>query len=345
VSKNDILTVRDLKKTFATPQGIVRAVDGISFCIGAGETFALVGESGSGKSTAAYTVAGAYRPDEGDILFRGQSIAALRVRPRLLRKEIRIVYQDPGSSLNPRRSVRQILDLPIKLHGDLSRTKRAEKVTELIRLVELTANSARRYSHGLSGGQKQRVAIARALATDPSLVILDEPTSALDVSVQAKIMKLLRDLQEEFRPAYLFITHDIVLMRNAASEVGVMYLGKLCEKALAKDFFENPLHPYARMLMSSIPAVSEAEELLIPKRLVPRGEIPSPIDVPPGCSFHSRCPKRMDTCTQVDPVMVEIGEGHATRCHLYQGTTVVASGEQEEKRYVQDPMDQPNSNC
>ena len=318
MSKNDILTVSGLKKTFATPQGVVRAVDGISFSIGTGATFSLVGESGSGKSTAAYTVAGAYRPDEGDILFRGQSIAALRVRPSLLRKEIRIVFQDPGSSLNPRRSVRQILDVPIKLHGDLSRTKRAEKVTELIRLVELAPNAASRYPHGLSGGQKQRVAIARALATNPSLVILDEPTSALDVSVQAKIVKLLRELQEEFRPAYLFITHDIVLMRN---------VGKLCEKASTKDFFENTIHPYTRMLMSSIPVVSEAEELLIPKKLVPKGEIPSPIDVPPGCSFHSRCPMRMDICTQVDPVMVEIEENHVTRCHLYQGAKGASSSE------------------
>jgi len=340
VSKNAILTVSGLKKTFATPQGVVRAVDGISFSMGAGATFALVGESGSGKSTAAYTVAGAYRPDEGDILFRGQSIAALRVRPHLLKKEIRMVFQDPGSSLNPRRSVRQILDLPIKLHDDLSRTKRAERVTELIRLVELAANLASRYPHGLSGGQKQRVAIARALATNPSLVILDEPTSSLDVSVQAKIVKLLQELQEKFRLAYLFITHDIVLMRNVASEVGVMYMGKLCEKASTKDFFENTIHPYTRMLMSSIPVISEVEELLIPKQLVPKGEIPSPIDVPPGCSFHSRCPMRMDICTQVDPVMVEIEENHVTRCHLYQGAKGASSSEREEEVHAQDLVDQ-----
>ena len=245
-----ILGINELKKQFETPQGTVRAVDGVSFEVMAGETFGLVGESGSGKSTVAYTIAGMHRATAGEIIFKDQRIDQLKDRPKVLRKEIRIVFQDPGSSLNPKRSIKQSLELPLKVHGsdgaDSNRTVRTNRVYELLEMVELPSDYAHRYPQALSGGQKQRVAIARALATEPSLVVLDEPTSALDVSVQAKIMKLLTVLQKDFHFSYLFITHDLSLIRNVSSRIGVMYLGKLCEIAPTQKFFANPLHPYSR---------------------------------------------------------------------------------------------------
>jgi peptide/nickel transport system ATP-binding protein len=320
----DILTVTDLKKHFVIgfkdvlrrEPISVRAVDGISFAVREGETFGLVGESGSGKSTVAYTTIGMYRPTEGSIRFRGQDLFdGNRARPLVLKKEIQIVFQDPGSSLNPRRSVKQILELPLKIHR--RDENRSEQIARLMEMVELPLDYMHRYPQALGGGEKQAVAIARALATDPSFVILDEPTSALDVSVQAKIINILLELQEEFQLSYLFITHDLSLMRNVASRVAIMYLGKICEVAEAAEFFRNPYHPYTRMLLSSIPVVSEEEEKLKPQKIISTGEIPSPVNVPPGCSFHLRCPARLNICSEVDPVMVEIEEGHTVRCHLY----------------------------
>jgi peptide/nickel transport system ATP-binding protein len=320
----DILTVTDLKKHFVIGyRGIierepitVKAVDGISFTVREGETFGLVGESGSGKSTVAYTTIGMYRPTEGSISFRGQNLFdGNKARPLALKKEIQIVFQDPGSSLNPRRSVKQILELPLKIHR--RDENRLEQIARLMEMVELPLDYLYRYPQALGGGEKQAVAIARALATDPSFVILDEPTSALDVSVQAKIINLLLELQEEFHLSYLFITHDLSLMRNVASRVAIMYLGKICEVAKAAEFFRNPYHPYTRMLLSSIPVVSEEEEKLKPQKIISTGEIPSPVNVPPGCSFHLRCPARLDVCSEIDPVMVEVEEGHTVRCHLY----------------------------
>jgi len=322
----DLLTLTDLKKHFIIGHtGIVRrkpitvkAVDGISFSVQEGETFGLVGESGSGKSTVAYTVVGMYQPTDGDIAFRGQSLFQRGgKRSAATKKEIQIVFQDPGSSLNPRRTVKQIVELPLRIHrsdGDLP-----SRVIELLEMVELPADYIHKYPQMLGGGEKQMVAIARALATNPSFVILDEPTSALDVSIQAKIINLLIRLQEEFHLSYLFITHDLSLMRNVASRVAIMYLGKICEIAEAAEFFRNPYHPYTQMLLSSIPVVSAAEEELKPKKVTSRGEIPSPVNVPSGCSFHPRCPEMKDVCSQVDPVMVEVEPGHMVRCHPISG--------------------------
>jgi peptide/nickel transport system ATP-binding protein len=320
----DLLTVIDLKKHFIIGQkGIldrepirVKAVDGISFAVQEGETFGLVGESGSGKSTVAYTVVGMYQPTEGDVTFRGESLFGKdKSRRPGLRKEIQIVFQDPGSSLNPRRTIKDIVALPLRLHqrnGDL-----LQKTVQLLEMVELPAEYAHKYPQMLGGGEKQMVAIARALATDPSFVILDEPTSALDVSIQAKIINLLIRLQKELHLSYLFITHDLSLMRNVASRVAIMYLGKICEIADAAEFFRNPLHPYTQMLLSSIPVVSKEEEELKPKRVTSRGEIPSPVNVPPGCSFHPRCPQSGATCSTEAPVMVEVGPGHTVSCHQF----------------------------
>jgi peptide/nickel transport system ATP-binding protein len=329
----DILTVADLKKYFAIGhQGIrqreaitVKAIDGVSFTVKEGETFGLVGESGSGKSTVAYVTVGMYQPTSGDIRFRGRPLFGEKgERSLALKKEIQIVFQDPGSSLNPRRNVKQILELPLRIHRP--EDNRLEQIIHLLEMAELPADYMYKYPRMLSGGEKQMVAIARALATDPSFVILDEPTSALDVSIQGKIINLLIRLQKEFHLSYLFITHDLSLMRNVASRVAIMYLGKICEIAETVEFFRNPYHPYTQMLLSSIPVVSEAEEELKPQKITSTGEIPSPVNIPSGCSFHLRCPHRMDICTRIDPAMTEVEEGHTVRCHLFPQPALASTG-------------------
>jgi peptide/nickel transport system ATP-binding protein len=320
----DILTVGDLKKYFLIghsdwPQReaiTVKAIDGVSFSMREGETLGLVGESGSGKSTVAYVTVGMYQATSGTIRFRGEELVGTGAkRPQHLRKEIQIVFQDPGSSLNPRSNIKEILEMPLRVHQPGK--NRVEQVVRLLETVDLPPDYMYKYPHMVSGGEKQIVGIARALASEPSLVILDEPTSALDVSVQAKTINLLLRLQRDFHLSYLFITHDLSLMRNVSSRVAIMYLGKICEVADTADFFENPLHPYTQMLLSSIPVISTSEEKLKPQKIISTGEIPSPVNLPSGCSFNSRCPFAMDTCRRVDPVMVEAVPGHTVRCHLF----------------------------
>ena len=318
-----LLQVNDLKKTFVVDhKGLlrrtpvtVRAVDGVSFEIEKGETFGIVGESGSGKSTVAYTLIGMYRPTSGRILFRGEDLFGQRgQRPLRLKKEVQIVFQDPGSSLNPRRTVREILELPLRIHQPNKNPR--QEVARLLELVELPVEYMHKYPRSLSGGEKQIVGIARALATRPSLIILDEPTSALDVSIQAKIINLLLRLQREFQLTYLFITHDLSLMRNVATRVGIMYLGRLSEIARTVDFFRNPQHPYTKMLLSSIPVTTAEEQALKPDKIISSGEIPSPVNIPSGCSFRTRCPAVMDICQVVDPSLLTLEPGHQARCHL-----------------------------
>ncbi len=322
----EMLAVKNLKKYFVTRQGKVRAVDNVNFTIKEGETFGLVGESGSGKTTIAHTIVGIHQPTEGEIFFKGQSISkAFSGRPKILKKDIRIVYQDPGSSLNPRRSIKQILELPLRVHHICNSKNRMGKIKELLRFVELPPEYMHKYPQAISGGEKQMIAIARALASNPSFIVLDEPTSALDVSVQAKIITLLMRLQQNLKLTYLFITHDLSLMRNMANQVAIMYFGKISEVAPTVEFFRNPFHPYTKMLLSSIPVVSEEEEALKPKTVISRGEIPSSINVPPGCSFHLRCPEKMDICSKVDPLMTRLEENHFVRCHLYQEAEPAAS--------------------
>jgi peptide/nickel transport system ATP-binding protein len=321
----DILTVSNLKKHFvightgslASREPVtVKAVDGVSFNMREGETLGLVGESGSGKSTVAYITIGMYLPTSGSIRFWDQELSQNgNKRPKELQKEIQIVYQDPGSSLNPRQSIKQILEMPLRIHQP--HRNRLEMIVDLLETVGLPPEYMYKYPRMISGGEKQIIAIARALATDPSLVILDEPTSALDVSVQAKTINLLLELQKEYHLSYLFITHDLSLMRNVSTRVAIMYLGKICEVAPTQDFFREPLHPYTQMLLSSIPVITEQEEELKPKRVVSTGEIPSPVNIPTGCSFHTRCPFVMDICKHVDPVMVEVETAHHVRCHLF----------------------------
>lgn len=313
-----LLQVKGLKKHFRTKQGSVRAVDGVDFTIDHGETLGLVGESGSGKTTVGYTVIGLYVPTAGDIFFRGESIALPVVkRSKSTKKEMQIVFQNPGSSLNPRRKIEEIIVLPLRVHGTSDHRNNKQRVAELLGRVELSSDYASKAPTILSGGEQARVTIARALATDPKFIILDEPTAALDVSIQAKIITMLVDLQKELSLSYLFVSHDLSLMRNVADRVGIMYLGKICEVAPAAEFFQNPLHPYSQMLLSSIPVVSDEDEKLKPKKIRVVGEIPSPVDLPSGCSFHPRCPKKMNVCPQIDPEMAEVEEGHFVKCHLY----------------------------
>jgi len=323
VTNNVILKIEKLKKYFhigKDKQGpiYVRAVDGVALNIKYGETLGLVGESGSGKSTIAYTVVGMYRPTSGQILFKGKNIGMEASRRSLSsKKEIQIVFQDPGSSLNPRQTIEQILALPFRIHTQTPKKQLQEKMVELLEKVELSPDYLYKSPPSIGGGEKQMVAIARAMASNPSLIVLDEPTSALDVSVQAKIINKLIDLQKEMHLTYLFITHDLSLMRNVANRIAIMYLGKICEVAEAVTFFEKPLHPYTQMLISSVPVITEEEKKLKPKKVISIGEIPSPVNIPPGCSFHLRCPYKMSICSKVDPEMIEFSPGHIVRCHLF----------------------------
>ncbi|HSM58554.1 MAG TPA: ABC transporter ATP-binding protein [Candidatus Sulfomarinibacteraceae bacterium] len=335
---DEILRVENLKKHFVIGHKgtverepiTVKAVDGVSFSVKQGETFGLVGESGSGKSTVAYITVGMYTPTSGNIFFRGEDLYGdNQERSQQQKKEIQIVFQDPGSSLNPRRTIRDILALPLRIHQPHKDT--TQEILRLLEMVELPAEYMHKYPRMLSGGEMQIVAIARALATDPSLIILDEPTSALDVSVQGKVINLLLRLQRELNLSYLFITHDLSLMRNVASRVAIMYLGRICEVAEASEFFESPQHPYTQMLLSSIPVLSPEEEALKPVKIAPRGEIPSPVNVPSGCSFHTRCPHVMEICRAVDPVMTDTSPRHVARCFLLdQPADVVAQYQGEE---------------
>lgn len=313
----EIVVVKDLKKYFKTDEGTVRAVDGISFTINEGETFGLVGESGSGKSTTAYTLMGIYTPTAGEISYKGMDISmGVKQRPLSLKKEMQMVFQDPGSSLNPKRSIEQIIELPLQVHG-IAKDERRKRVIELLRMVELPEDYLERQPTKIGGGEKQMVAIARALATNPTFITLDEPTSALDVSMQAKIINKLIEFQNELDLSYLFITHNLSLMRNVATRVGIMYLGKLCEVAPTGAFFSKPLHPYTKMLLSSIPVITSEEEAVKPDKVVSRGEIPSPVNVPSGCYFHPRCNECTERCMREDPPMVEVEPGHFVKCHHF----------------------------
>jgi oligopeptide/dipeptide ABC transporter ATP-binding protein len=317
-----ILTVKNLKKYFPTGKEgkFVKAIDDVSFEIRENEVVGLVGESGSGKSTTAYTIMGMHAITSGAIRYRGRDLSMpAKKRPAELKKEIQIVFQDPGTSLNPQRNVGQILQIPLKVHHIVEKHEWLKREEELLRLVGMEPDTVYRYPKSLGGGERQLVAIARALATNPSLMVLDEPTSALDVSIQAKIIRTLMDLQKKLGMSYLFITHDMSLMRNIADRIAIMYLGRIMEMAPAQAFFENPQHPYTKMLVSSIPVVLEEEEKLKPDRVESRGEIPSPVDIPPGCRFHGRCPYAEETCRREEPPMREVLPDHYAACHLAGG--------------------------
>ncbi len=322
MSKNEeeLLVVDKLTKHFKTSFGVVRAIDDVSFSVKTGETFGLVGESGSGKSTTGYVIMGIYTPTAGKIYFKGKDISThAKKRPKQLKRDMAIVFQDPASSLNSTKTVKDIVGLPLKIHGLVKTHEELEKkVAELLEAVELPSKDfMQRRPKDLGGGERQAVAIARAIATNPSFIVLDEPTSALDVSIQAKIIRVLIKLQQEMNLSYLFITHDLSLMRNVASRVAIMYLAKIVEFAPTAAFFQKPLHPYTQMLLSSVPVLTKAEEKLKPKEITSRGEVPSAINPPPGCRFHTRCPFAMEICRIKEPEFVMAEPDHQVACHLF----------------------------
>ena len=324
MSEDALLDVRNLVKDFQVRTGLfggvkgtLRAVDRVSFALRRGETLGLVGESGCGKTTTGRCILQLERATSGEILFEGQDLTRLgesELRP--LRRRIQVIFQDPYSSLNPRMTIGQILAEPLAVHRILpDREARAERVQALLRHVGLLPQHAQRYPHQLSGGQRQRVGIARALAMEPTLIICDEPISALDVSIQAQIINLLEDLQAEFGLTYLFIAHDLSVVRHISDRVAVMYLGRIAELADRQALYEEPLHPYTQALLSAVPIPDAAVEARR-QRSVLRGEVPSPLDPPPGCVFHPRCPVAVSRCAVELPPLREIKPDHWAACHL-----------------------------
>jgi oligopeptide/dipeptide ABC transporter ATP-binding protein len=321
-----LLEVAGLEKRFPIRRGLfgrvrgqVRAVDGVSFEVRAGETVALVGESGSGKTTTGRLVLRLLEPSAGAIRFDGVDFLALPPRElRRMRRHMQVIFQDPYGSLNPRMRIGTIVREPLDIHKvGASRAERDAMVDRLLARVGLDPAMRRRYPHEFSGGQRQRIGVARAIALNPKLIVADEPVSALDVSVQAQVINLMIDLQEEFGCAYLFIAHDLALVERFADRVAVMYLGRIVESAPAADLFRNPLHPYTRALLQAIP-VPDPERAR--ERAALAGDPPSPAEPPPGCRFHPRCPVAVDLCRREDPVLREAAPGHRAACHLAPGS-------------------------
>ena len=329
---NVLLRVEDLKVHFPVTEGVlmrrrvgsVKAVDGVSFELRRGETFGLVGESGCGKSTTALAILRMLEPTAGRIVFDGEDISRIDQRGlRPLRRRMQMVFQDPFGSLNPRMRVREIVGEPLKVHGVAgSRRRFRERVAELLDLVGLLPAMADRYPHQFSGGQRQRIGIARALALEPDLLLCDEAVSALDVSIQAQVLNLLMDLQERLGLTYLFIAHDLSVVRHISDRIGVMYLGRIVEIAARDELFERPRHPYTEALLASVPTPDPAIEAARPHRLI-AGEVPSVREPPPGCRFHPRCPKVLDRCRSVGPALEDVGAARVA-CHLYPEAMLVS---------------------
>lgn len=324
----ELLSVENLTKQFKRSRGafdrhpqVLRALDGVSFAVRQGETYGLAGESGSGKSTLARVIVGLTRPTSGRVMLNGEEIGSADRRGhemdrRDFARQVQMVFQNPGSSLNPRRSVLQSVGLALQLKG-ISGADVRVRVGDLLEMVELPRSVANKYPYELSGGQKQRVAIARALAPSPRLLVLDEPTSALDVSVQAKVIELLLRLRVELSLTYLFISHDLSLMRSFADRTGVLYLGKFAETGRTEAVFRTPHHPYTRGLIAAVPVVTDEEERLKEGLVRITGEVPSATNVPPGCRFHTRCPAVEERCRVVEPEETGDPRRHAVRCHVF----------------------------
>jgi len=315
-----LLEVKDLKKYYLVTGGLlsrhlgdVRAVDGVSFYITEGETLGLVGESGCGKSTLGRVILRLEEPTEGRIIYRGTDITKLDKKGlRGLRKEIQIIFQDPQSSLDPRMTVEQSIGEALLIHGMRDDRERAKRVAEILELVGLEAQHALRYPHEFSSGQRQRIGIGRSLVMNPKLIIADEPVSALDVSIQAQILNLMLDLQKKFGLAYLFIAHDLSVIRQVSHRVAVMYLGKIVELAEKDEIYQNALHPYTEALLAAIPDMRQKKaRILLP------GSVPSPLNVPAGCRFHTRCHRVLPLCQQEEPNLNDVGGGHLVACHLH----------------------------
>ncbi len=320
-NQDPVVSIRNLKKYFPIKTGVfsrtvghVKAVDGVSFDIYPGETFALVGESGCGKSTTGQVVLRLQNATDGEVLYRGENVyTATDERLRLMRKEMQIVFQDPYSALNPRMTVGAAIKEILQVHHIATGSEAMDRAEEVLVRCGLQSHHVHRYPHEFSGGQRQRVVIARALALDPQFIVADEPISALDVSIQSQIINLLEDLQDERDLTYLFISHDLSVVKHIADRVGVMYLGRLVEVADKKEFYRNPLHPYSQALLSAIPKSDPSTKK---DRIILKGDVPSPANPPAGCPFHTRCPYVMDVCRTVIPPLRATESGHFAACHL-----------------------------
>ena len=323
-TSNALLSVENLKMHFPIRKGFarkivghVRAVDGVSFAVRPGETLGLVGESGCGKTTIGRCILRAYDPTQGTIRYQdgeGRYVDLARLQGKELkpyRRELRMIFQDPYSSLNPRMTVMDIVAEPLRIHKLVEGKEAEDRVAEILRKVGLRPEYMRRYPHAFSGGQRQRIGVARALVLDPRVVVCDEPVSALDVSIQSQVLNILRDLQAEFGLTYLFIAHNLSVVEHVSSRVAVMYLGKMVEMASREDLFRNPLHPYTQALMSAIPVPNPR---LKRERIILKGDVPSPLNPPKGCRFHPRCPWAIDICSQQEPEFKELMPGHWTAC-------------------------------
>ena len=316
-----ILEVNNLTKHFPISNGIfgrtkdyLKAVDGISFNIRRGETLGIVGESGCGKSTMARVILRLIEPTDGKVIFDGKSIFNMSKDDiRNLRKDMQIIFQDPFASLNPRMKVGELIEEPLRFHKIGSRGERINKVNRLINMVGLDEYHLKKYPHEFSGGQRQRISMARALVTNPKFVVCDEPVSALDVSIQSQIINLLKDLQKEFALTYMFISHDLSVVKHISDRVGVMYLGKIVELASKDELFKNPKHPYTKALLS---AILIPDPQFLRERIILKGDTPNPIDLPKGCRFNSRCPYKMDICTIEEPELIDDSNEHYVSCHL-----------------------------
>jgi len=322
-SLETILDVENLKVHFPVRAGIlsrvheyVRAVDGISLRLGRGETLGIVGESGCGKTTAGLAILRLIEPTHGKIVFQGKDMAGLsKSEMRSIRKEMQIIFQDPYSSLNPRMTVNRILGDPMKIHDAYDGKARKDRVAYLLEKVGLSPEQGARYPHQFSGGQRQRIGVARALALNPRMIIGDEPVSALDVSIQAQIINLLIDLQEEFRLSYIIISHDLAVVEYICDRIAVMYLGKIVETGSYRNLYTDPKHPYTQALLSAVPTTDTSARR---ERIILTGDVPSPINPPSGCRFHPRCPKRMAVCDQTEPELKDVGDGYYVACYLYE---------------------------
>jgi oligopeptide transport system ATP-binding protein len=318
-----LVRVENLKKYFPITRGIViqrqvgavKAVDGVSFDIRQGETLGLVGESGCGKSTTGRTILQLYRPTAGDVYFEETNLAELKGNPlRRMRRRMQMIFQDPYASLNPRMTVGNIIGEPLEVHNVASGKERRDQVQELLALVGLNPYFVNRYPHEFSGGQRQRIGVARALALQPDFIVCDEPISALDVSIQAQVVNLLEDLQGQFGLTYLFIAHDLSMVRHISDRIAVMYLGKIVELSDQAELYDNPQHPYTQALLSAVPIpdpIADAKR----QRIILEGDVPSPVHPPEGCNFNTRCPKAIQICHEQDPEFIDIG-GHYCACHL-----------------------------
>jgi oligopeptide transport system ATP-binding protein len=317
--KTELLVIDNIQKTFPVKAGLgrtlsARAVDGVTLTVSHGEAVGLVGESGCGKSTLGRLVLRLLEPTGGAVFFEGRNLNTLGKRElRTLRKNMQIIFQDPFASLNPRMRIEEIITEPIVIHG-LAKSEELEKhAAKLLEKVGLPVDALQRYPHEFSGGQRQRIGIARALASGPSFIVADEPVSALDVSVQAQIINLLEDLRDEFKLSFLFIAHDLNVVRHFSDRVAVMYLGKIVEIAPAEEIYQNPSHPYTEALLADIPV---ADPTVKKKHILLKGDIPSPTQIPPGCRFHTRCLYRFEPCDKIGPQTTDLGKGHFVDCHL-----------------------------